>query len=72
MRAGIFGGGMKYDQHENCAKCGYPGKTVEYTERQRYEPIGHGIAVLYDGFLELRCSRCGFKWVRDCLDKEEA
>ena len=21
---------MKYDQHENCAKCGYPGKTVEH------------------------------------------
>lgn len=49
---------MKYDQHENCAKCGYPGKTVEYKSSAER--------------LLLKCSRCGFQWLRDCLDKEEA
>lgn len=56
---------MKYDQHENCAKCGYPGKTVEH--KSVYE---HGS--VKDEWLNLTCSRCGFTWFRDCLDKEEA
>lgn len=63
---------MKYDQHENCAKCGYPGKTVKHETRERYEPVGHAIVVRHDEFLVLTCSRCGFQWFRDCLDKEEA
>lgn len=58
---------MKYDQHENCAKCGYPGKTVEY---RAYEVAGSP-AIVQDDFLLIKCSRCAFKWTRDCLDKEE-
>lgn len=57
---------MKYDQHENCAKCGYPGKTVEYQEL-RYMPAP---AAWLPERLTLTCSRCGFQWFRDCLDKE--
>ncbi|MBR8343060.1 hypothetical protein KDX40_04820 [Burkholderia ambifaria] len=60
---------MKYDQHENCAKCGYPGKTVEY----RHHMDQHGPQVIYQSDdLLLTCSRCGYRWFRDCLDKEEA
>lgn len=63
---------MKYDQHENCAKCGYPGKTVEFTETQVPFASGHVFELKIADFLKLTCSRCGFKWTRDCLDKEEA
>ena len=58
---------MKYDQHENCAKCGYPGKTVEYFHeflpRENY-------LIEFREDLKLTCSRCGFQWFRDCLDRE--
>ena len=60
---------MKYDQHENCAKCGYPGKTVEYDGITWH---GFDGTQTIEETLKLTCSRCGFKWVRDCLDKEEA
>lgn len=57
---------MKYDQHENCAKCGYPGKTVEYESRPDW------INFAINEWLKLKCARCGFLWTRDCLDKEES
>lgn len=61
---------MKYDQHENCAKCGYPGKTVEYcAEPWRYP---QSLYPVVKEELCLTCTRCGWKWFRDCLDKEEA
>lgn len=58
---------MKYDQHENCAKCGYPGKTVEYKPSAKTDRHAQRA---YEELL-LTCSRCGFQWFRDCLDKEE-
>lgn len=61
---------MKYDQHENCAKCGYPGKTVKF--RLPAAIIIKGEVAWIEENLQLTCSRCGFKWTRDCLDKEEA
>lgn len=60
---------MKYDQHENCAKCGYPGKTV------KFEAVKHARHHAPSEIIErllIMCSRCGFQWVRDCMDKEEA
>lgn len=60
---------MKYDQHENCDKCGYPGKTVEW-KRFHSTPVARPEEA-YE-LLLLKCSRCGFTWFRDCLDKEEA
>lgn len=61
---------MKYDQHENCAKCGYPGKTVEY-KVDRYADPDH-LGRRLEETLRLTCSRCGFLWFRDRLDKEGA
>ena len=60
---------MKYDQHENCAKCGYPGKTVEWKRLPEGDeaPLVSPFEVLL-----ITCSRCRFQWFRDCLDKEEA
>jgi len=60
---------MKYDQHEHCAKCGYPGKTVEY--REPLTLVGHTV-IHRNEDLRLTCSRCGYRWLRDCLDKDEA
>jgi ribosomal protein L37E len=54
---------MKYDQHENCTKCGYPGKIALYEKCRGSEGTWE--------WLKLTCSRCGYSWVRDCLDKEE-
>lgn len=59
---------MKYDQHENCAKCGYPGKTVEFRRYDRGVNKGEGP---FDEYLMITCSRCSFRWFRDCLDKAE-
>jgi len=61
---------MKYDQHENCAKCGYPGKRVEYEQANGFAYGRSPIEIVER--LRLTCSRCGFQWFRDCLDKEEA
>lgn len=60
---------MKYDQHENCAKCGYPGKTVQYAWAH-LPTLEEGVGAVEE--LRLTCTRCGFKWFRDCLDKEKA
>ena len=59
---------MKYDQHENCVKCGYPGKTVEYKSTQTTQQ-GNGIQT--QEWLVLTCSRCKYQWSRDCLDKQD-
>jgi ribosomal protein L37E len=60
---------MKYDQTEGCAKCGYPGKTVEYNSELLHR--GSNIIEIRED-LRLTCSRCGYSWFRDCLDKEES